>query len=103
VGNKAFGKCLLVQGPENLSPKGLHHLLGNQSDPALRTVEALAVRICFSSPTHPVLAVAELMRLLVDRYGHVFEKAWDITSLIFSYTNHSLLPEILETWDIDML
>ncbi len=56
-----------------------------------------------SSPTHPVLAVAELMRLLVDRYGHVFEKAWDITSLIFSYTNHSLLPETLETWDIDML
>ncbi|OHC73820.1 MAG: glycogen phosphorylase [Rhodospirillales bacterium RIFCSPLOWO2_12_FULL_58_28] len=53
--------------------------------------------------THPAMAVPELLRLLIDVYGYDFDKAWDIVTRTFSYTNHTLLPEALETWPIDMI
>ena len=52
--------------------------------------------------THPSIAVAELMRLLVDTRGIDWDKAWDITQQTFSYTNHTLLPEALETWPLPL-
>jgi glycogen phosphorylase len=52
--------------------------------------------------THPALAVAELMRLLVDVHGLAWGKAWDMTRAICGYTNHTLLPEALETWPVHM-
>jgi starch phosphorylase len=51
--------------------------------------------------THPSVAVAELMRLLVDVYRMDWEPAWEITRHIFAYTNHTLLPEALETWPLE--
>lgn len=53
--------------------------------------------------THPALAIAEMMRLLLDQYGQEWEDAWEITSKIFAYTNHTLLPEALETWPTRIL
>ena len=53
--------------------------------------------------THPALAVVELMRILVDEKGLQWEKAWDITKKTLGYTNHTLLPEALETWPVSIL
>ncbi|WP_039168449.1 glycogen/starch/alpha-glucan phosphorylase [Gallibacterium anatis] len=53
--------------------------------------------------THPVLAIPELMRLLIDENGYEWNKAWEMCRNIFSYTNHTLMSEALETWPIEML
>ena len=52
--------------------------------------------------THPSIGVAELMRLLIDIYGLEWTKAWEVTTHTFSYTNHTLMPEALETWPISL-
>ena len=52
--------------------------------------------------THPAVSIAEMMRLLIDVHGYDFDPAWEITRHTFSYTNHTLLPEALESWPIPL-
>lgn len=53
--------------------------------------------------THPAISIAELMRLLCDVHGLDFEASWELTRRTFSYTNHTLLPEALESWPVPLL
>lgn len=62
--------------------------------------DAVAIQL---NDTHPAISVAELVRLLTDVHGIEFDTAWDITRRTFSYTNHTLLPEALETWPVPLL
>src|SRR5262252_5245115 len=67
--------------------------------PISRLPEVFAVQL---NDTHPAIAVAELMRLLVDERLRPWEEAWDLTQRTLSYTNHTLLPEALETWGLPL-
>ena len=74
-------------------------LLDMKGEPIERFADLFAVQL---NDTHPSIAVAELMRLLVDERRLPWEQAWDITQRALAYTNHTLLPEALETWGLPL-
>jgi len=53
--------------------------------------------------THPAIAIPELMHILVDLEGYAWEKAWDITSRTIAYTNHTVMPEAMEKWSVEIM
>ena len=75
-----------------------HHLEEHKSLSNL--ADQIAIHL---NDTHPAIAVAELMRLLCDEHGMLWETAWEQCKRIFSYTNHTLMPEALETWPVSLI
>lgn len=72
----------------------------NKNNRISELADKIAIHI---NDTHPVLVIPELMRLLVDEEGVEWEEAWRITANTVSYTNHTIMPEALEKWPVDML
>ncbi|WP_145553197.1 glycogen phosphorylase [Yersinia bercovieri] len=69
-----------------------------------QTFDNLADKIAIHlNDTHPVLSIPEMMRLLIDEHKFSWMDAWDVVQQVFSYTNHTLMTEALETWPIDMI
>jgi len=69
-----------------------------------KTFDNLADKIAIHlNDTHPVLSIPELMRLLLDEHKFEWQDAFDVVCQVFSYTNHTLMAEALETWPVDML
>ncbi|MEJ1958849.1 MAG: glycogen/starch/alpha-glucan phosphorylase [Nitrosomonadales bacterium] len=75
-------------------------ILRVQNIPLERFHEKFAVQL---NDTHPAIAIAELMRLLVDENGMDWAAAWSVTQQSFGYTNHTLLPEALERWPVGLM
>jgi starch phosphorylase len=74
----------------------LHLLQGRSPDTFHRH---FAVQL---NDTHPAIAVAELMRLLLDEHALPWERAWEVARATLAYTNHTLLPEALERWPVPL-
>ena len=72
----------------------------NMHDTLLNLPEQAAIQL---NDTHPSIAVAELMRLLVDQHEVPWDTAWNLTVNTLAYTNHTLLPEALETWAVNLM
>jgi glycogen phosphorylase len=97
------GKRLRLQQQYFFVSCSLQHILHIMDDLADLSVHSLPEQFAIQlNDTHPSIGVAELMRLLVDERRLSWDEAWAITVATFGYTNHTLLPEALEKWPLEM-
>lgn len=81
------------------SIQDMFRIVRTQQVPLERFHEKFTVQL---NDTHPAIAIAELMRILIDEYALPWHEAWNVTSRTFAYTNHTLLPEALERWPLEV-
>lgn len=96
------GKALRLQQQyffASCSLRDMIRIYGQRAADLSRFHEKYAVQL---NDTHPAIGVVELMRLLLDEHGMDWEPAWEVTHKTFAYTNHTLLPEALEVWSLEL-
>ncbi len=81
------------------SIQDMFRIVRTQGVPLEQFHEKFAVQL---NDTHPAIAIAELMRLLIDDFAVSWAEAWNVTTRTFAYTNHTLLPEALERWPLEV-
>ena len=97
------GKELRLRQQYFLASASLQDILDYWVTTHSHDFQHFADKNCFQlNDTHPTVAVAELMRLLLDEHGLNWNAAWEITTKTMAYTNHTLLPEALERWPVNM-
>ena len=98
------GKELRLRQQYFLASASLQDVIAHWTDLHGDDFSHFAEKNCFQlNDTHPSIAIAELMRLLMDIHGLSWNKAWSITQNTVAYTNHTLLPEALEKWPVKLL
>jgi len=97
------GKVLRLRQQYFLTSASLQDVLSRWVSRNGFDFEEFPSKNCFQlNDTHPAIAIAELMRLLVDDYALSWNSSWEITTSSMAYTNHTLLPEALECWPVDL-
>ena len=101
--NHAEGKSLRLRQQYFLCAASIGDIV-NQHMSVYGTLDNLHEKVAIHiNDTHPTLAIPELMRVLLDECGYSWEKAWHIVQNTFAYTNHTVMPEALEKWDVNLL
>ncbi|MCF7971838.1 MAG: glycogen/starch/alpha-glucan phosphorylase [Methylococcaceae bacterium] len=97
------GKSLRLQQQYLLASASLQDIVANWVGRHGNNFANFSEKNCFQlNDTHPSVAVAELMRILIDTHGLKWTDAWEITRKTMAYTNHTLLPEALEKWSVSL-
>ena len=96
------GKLLRLKQEYFFTSAGLQDILGRYLKGGGDIREFHRYNAVQINDTHPALAIPELMRLLMDEHGLSWDEAWTITTATFGYTNHTILAEALEKWNLDM-
>ena len=100
--NHVEGKILRLRQQYFLSAASIGDIIQKHLD-VYGTLENLPEKVAIQlNDTHPTLAIPELMRILLDECGYTWEKAFDICRRTFAYTNHTVMSEALEKWNIDI-
>lgn len=97
------GRHLRIKQEYFFVAAGLQSIISNHLK-TYKTLENFAEKnVIQLNDTHPALAIPELMRILIDKYEYSWEKAWDITTHTFAYTNHTVMQEALEKWPVNYI
>ncbi|MCF7923877.1 MAG: glycogen/starch/alpha-glucan phosphorylase [Candidatus Izimaplasma sp.] len=97
------GKTLRLKQQYFLSAAGLKSIIRKHKEKYGTLKNFAAKNVIHINDTHPALLIPELIRILIDEEKFSWDKAWEITSTTFAYTNHTILAEALEKWSIDII
>ncbi|WP_084543438.1 glycogen/starch/alpha-glucan phosphorylase [Gracilibacillus kekensis] len=98
------GKLLRIKQQYFLVAASLKNIISNFKSNMKKSLKHLPKKAVIQiNDTHPTLAIPEMLRLLMDEEGFGWDDAWEITTNIFAYTNHTIMSEALEKWPVDMI
>ncbi|WP_430790847.1 glycogen/starch/alpha-glucan phosphorylase [Virgibacillus flavescens] len=98
------GKRLRIKQQYFLVAASLHKIIQDYKTNTRKPLSHLPNKVVIQiNDTHPSLAIPELMRILMDEEGFGWDNAWNVTTKVFAYTNHTIMSEALEKWPIDMI